>query len=198
MIQNYTSLFLKSIFPEIVFTSFDVFAIYLGDAKYTELYQLPKTPCFCVVVDANGAYDVQNRRYANIKQGRAKFERGLEKIRLHDNYIADYVFDFEGSKHVILLAMEESAKEKARTFMSGKYSEIFTSSELKKLKLDKDSLAYQIMYKTPERKQNFQDFLNIYYRTNITFDEDDDRELLEKPLSISEILNGAYGFSFDE
>lgn len=198
MRQNYTALFLKSIFPKVVFTSFDVHAIHLADAKYLELHQLPKTPCFCFVVDANGAYDPANRRYVNIRQGRAKFERGLEKIRLHSDYIADYIAEFGGNTHVILMKMEEHDKVKAFKFMAGEYSQIYTPAELKALHLPEDSVTYGVLNKTPWRKKAFQDQLNQRYYTCITLADDDDRELLEKPSPIEEVLNGYYGFSFDK
>lgn len=198
MLINYTALFLKCLFPQIVFSKFAVKKIFVADVNYIKATKKSKEPLFCVLIDCNGKYLPEEKRYVNVRKGRESFERELVKIREHEDYLTDYPGDWNSDTHVVLFATNHRQKRQIISFMNGKYSEIFTDTELRRFKIREDSFIYSVIKKTEERKREFEELVNRSFDTNLVIEDDDDRELFFKPSPQEEILNGYNGFSFDE
>lgn len=198
MLINYTALFLKHLFPQVVFSKFSVKKIFVADVNYIKATKQKKEPLFCVLIDCNGKYLPEEKRYENVRKGRENFERELVKIRQHEDYRTDYPGDWDSNTHVVLFNTNHRQKKQIISFMKGLYSEIYTDTELRRFKIREDSFIYSVVRKTEERKREFEELVNRNFDTNLVIEDDDERELFFKPSPQEEILNGYNGFSFDE
>lgn len=124
------------------------------DYLYNDAKGIPHTvACLFMVVDRNGAFNVNRGAYVNPKRGNDFLQSFLNFIRTQECYVHDYIFDSVArpEQHCVVMYMGEEWHNAYQKLMEGQYSKMYSLDELtrcgfKPTDIEKNGIYYVLTH----------------------------------------------------
>lgn len=150
---------------------------------------------FCVV-DINGKFNNQYKRYESVRQGRKNFYEFLEYFKKSKHGFYDYVYDDlrMPHRHVLVFNLIKF-KGSYDFFKTGSYSKMFDKDQLKELNItnrvtnSRIKLLYNVLTKNEEARSTFEERVNNKFKSQWKMPHDYEGEYDVYPIMKEEILN---------
>ncbi len=169
----------------------------VGDCVYSKIHKKDKLdPFLFILVDRNGQWLDDKKRYFNIKEGKKQFTKNLQVMRKDPHYVADYSWNYLDHRHVVAFQIPKKYYNAFSKFIKGKYSEMYSDSDIEILKMKSNKVRMDIITRNKDFIPLFEKGLNNYYRTNITLDDNFDGELSLPFIPEREVFNWSSEFRF--
>ena len=117
----------------------NIVGFFRGDLEYSDATGDKNNHLLFVLVDINGEYVEKLNKYKSIELGRRDFKTFLKEFRKNHKWgYYDYVFGdlYHSHRHVFVINLGNWSKS-IEMFDEGKYSQMFTDEELKRLGITK-------------------------------------------------------------
>lgn len=164
-----------------------VLGYFRGDVLYTDATLDENKSLIFVVFDVNGRFIDKTNAYKNKSQGNLDFYEFLDALRKSKFAYCDYPSRFDNRKIHICVFNLQGWDLAFESFDKGKYSHMFSDSELIKLKFDNPKEIKWIITKSEEARKLFQE--KLYSKFGTTQMPDTDAEYEISPIKKEEWLN---------
>ena len=169
----------------------------VGDCVHSKIYKKEKLePCLFLLIDRNGEWLEDKKRYLSIKSSRQTFNRNLKVMRKDPHYITDYSWSYLNNRHVVAFHIPKKYYNAFNSFVKGEYSKMYSEQDLEVLKMKSNRVTMSIVTKDRSLIPFFEKGLNDYYRSSIELPDDFDGELSLPFIPDREIFNWHRDFKF--
>lgn len=169
----------------------------VGDCKYSKIYKRERLdPFLFVLMDRNGEWMEDKKRYLNPKDGKKKFNKNLQVMKKDPHYITDYSWSYLDNRHVIAFHIPKKYYKAFDKFIKGEYSQMYSEDDTEVLKMKSNKITMSIITKDKNLIPFFEKGLNDYYRSKIVLDDSFDGELSLPFIPDREVFNWHSDFKF--